>query len=159
MGSHALQDGGGVLPLCQLRFLLVGREWRRDNTRQGCDQELGELPDVSSSPCSPSTEEDEEDGMTTDLTKGIGSGGRCHPTEFLLSTKVAFHDNHRPLPIPGLPDLWSACLPAGGGNVVAQDRADPPGGTSAPGTISRYLLCFPWAVLLSAGSLATCPVL
>lgn len=25
----------GVLPLCKLRFLLAGREWLRDTTRQG----------------------------------------------------------------------------------------------------------------------------
>ena len=101
--------------------------------------------------------------MTTDLTKGIGSGtgGRCHPTEFLLSTKVASHDNHRPLPVPGLLDLWSACLPAGGGNVVAKTEqihleAPQPQGLSAGICCASPGMCFsvgaPWPLVLFSDS-------
>lgn len=91
----------GALPLCQLSFLPVDREWLRDATRQGRDQEPGELPD-DFSPCSPSTE---EDGMTADITVGTGrgTGDRYHSTRLLVSTEVASQDSHWPLPVPGAP--------------------------------------------------------
>lgn len=58
----------------------------------------------------------------------------------------------------GLPNPWS-CLLEVGTYVVARTEQFHPWGTSAPGTVGRRLLCFPWAMLLSGGSLAICPVL
>lgn len=47
----------------------------------------------------------------------------------------------------------------GSGHMVARTEEIHPQGTSAPGTVGRFLLCSLWAVLLSGDFLATCPVL
>lgn len=96
--------------------------------------------------------------MTTDLTKGTGSGTGTDitlpdsfcPQRWHIRTVTGFCTSQ------GLPDCGPACWRWARGS---QDRADHLQGTSAPGTVDRRLLCFLCAVLLTGGSLDTCPVL